>query len=118
LPADLSATFAALKPLVAAHAKGRQVLHDTPDHYCLNEAAPNAQQTLKGKAVFFGAVKIGSGKVALHLFPLYTRPDLLDGLSDELKKHRQGKSCFNFKTPPDAALVAELKALIKTCAHP
>jgi hypothetical protein len=29
--------------------------------------------------------------------PVYMYPDLLNGISPELKKHMQGKSCFNFK---------------------
>ena len=29
--------------------------------------------------------------------PVYINPKLLDGISPELKKRMQGKSCFNFK---------------------
>jgi hypothetical protein len=29
--------------------------------------------------------------------PVYMHPELLKGVSPELKKHMQGKSCFNFK---------------------
>ena len=29
--------------------------------------------------------------------PVYMYPDLLDNISSDLKKHMQGKSCFNFK---------------------
>ena len=39
-------------------------------------------------------------------------PDLLDGLSPELKKRMQGKSCFNFKAV-DKALFKELGALTR-----
>jgi hypothetical protein len=28
--------------------------------------------------------------------PVYVFPDLLDGISPQLKKRMQGKSCFNF----------------------
>ena len=37
---------------------------------------------------------------------------LSSGMSPDLKKHMQGKSCFNFKQP-DAALFKELAALTK-----
>ena len=47
---------------------------------------------------------------SFHLFPIYVFPELLDGISPELKKHMQGKSCFNFKTM-DETLFAELAAL-------
>ena len=45
--------------------------------------------------------------------PVYIFPDLLEGLSDGLKKRMQGKSCFNFTTL-DKALVAELAQLTTT----
>jgi predicted nucleotide-binding protein (sugar kinase/HSP70/actin superfamily) len=39
-------------------------------------------------------------------------PELLKGMSPELKKHMQGKSCFNFKkVEPD--LFKELKELTR-----
>jgi hypothetical protein len=44
--------------------------------------------------------------------PVYVCPDLLDGMSDGLKKRMQGKSCFNF-TAPDAALFDELAQLTR-----
>jgi pyruvate dehydrogenase complex dehydrogenase (E1) component len=42
--------------------------------------------------------------------PVYMYPDLLEGLSESLKKRMQGKACFNFKTI-DPALLEELAAL-------
>jgi hypothetical protein len=44
--------------------------------------------------------------------PVYMHPDLLKGISPELKKHMQGKSCFNFKTV-EKSLFDELKTLVK-----
>ena len=49
------------------------------------------------KDMFFGAVQIRKSYVAYHLYPVYTHPELLDDVSDSLKKRMQGKSCFNFK---------------------
>jgi len=42
--------------------------------------------------------------------PVYAFPDLLDGISPELKKRMQGKSCFNF-THVDEKLFKELEVL-------
>jgi hypothetical protein len=42
--------------------------------------------------------------------PIYMYPDLLDSISPELKKHMQGKSCFNFKKM-DETLFLELDEL-------
>jgi hypothetical protein len=49
-------------------------------------------------------------RAAFHLFPVYVFPDLLTGISPELKKRMHGKSCFNF-TKVDEALFAELARL-------
>ncbi len=40
----------------------------------------------------------------------YCFPELLKGMSPELKKHMQGKACFNL-TAPDPAFFRELAAL-------
>jgi hypothetical protein len=44
--------------------------------------------------------------------PVYMYPDLLKGISPELKKHMQGKSCFNFKKV-EPELFEELGELTK-----
>jgi hypothetical protein len=43
--------------------------------------------------------------------PLYMTPELTNTISPALKKRMQGKTCFNFKTDPDADLTAELARL-------
>ena len=60
--------------------------------------------------LFFGAVRTGKRYVSFHLMPVYVHADLLLGISPELRKRMQGKSCFNF-TRPDDALFAELETL-------
>ena len=42
--------------------------------------------------------------------PVYVHPELLEGISDGLRKRMQGKSCFNFKAVGEAML-AELRQL-------
>ncbi len=44
--------------------------------------------------------------------PVYGCPDLIKSMSPELKKHMQGKSCFNFKAS-EPKLFKELAALTK-----
>lgn len=44
--------------------------------------------------------------------PVYVNSKLLDGISPELKKRMQGKSCFNFKTI-DKPFLNELAGLTK-----
>ena len=64
----------------------------------------------KGKPVWFGTVTVKKSYVAYHLMTLYDHPALAEGLSAELQKRRQGKTCFNFKREDDV-LFAELADL-------
>ena len=85
-------SFEKLKKVLSSLDKGLEVKKNTADYYYLN-----TNQIVKGKVMFFGAVQIRKSYVAYHLFPVYTNPELLDGISDNLKMRMQGKSCFNFK---------------------
>jgi hypothetical protein len=59
----------------------------------------------------FGSVRLGKAYVSFHLMPLYMNEALSGTISPALRKRMQGKTCFNFKTAPDAALLAELERL-------
>lgn len=63
--------------------------------------------------MFFGAVIMGKAYVSYHLMPLYVQPALMKQISPELKRHMQGKSCFNFHSP-DKNLFTELSVLTKS----
>ncbi|WP_437939409.1 hypothetical protein [Sorangium sp. So ce341] len=102
--------FEALRSILQRHARDLVVVHDTPDNYYLDTrtTAPN------GKPLFFGAARAGRAYTSFYLMPVYTNPELLGGISPELKKRMQGKSCFNFKTR-EPALLDELEALTGRC---
>ena len=51
----------------------------------------------KKEAGWFGAVQLKKNYVSYHLIPVYAVPALADKIPDDLRKRRQGKSCFNFK---------------------
>ena len=55
-------------------------------------------------------VQVGRAYVSFHHMAVYARPDLLKGISKELRARMQGKSCFNF-TSVDKVLFAELEDL-------
>jgi len=80
---------------------------DEPGNYYLD--TPYSEKWKK--EVFFGAAQIKKNYVSFHLMPVYMYPDLVGGLSPDLKKRMQGKSCFNFKSIDDQTL-AELKQLV------
>jgi hypothetical protein len=105
---ELQPVFDHLRKLLQKQIGKRPVQSDSAENFYVNEIAPDA----KGKPIFCCAVKIGSGKVQLHLMPVYTQPSLLSALSPALKKRMQGKSCFNFDQI-DTVLFAELEALIR-----
>jgi hypothetical protein len=98
--------FDQLKPILQQYEAGLTVTADTPTDYALDaqHAGPN------GKPLFFGAVQVKKNYVSFHLMPVYMHPDLLDGISPALRKHMQGKSCFNFKSI-EPALFDELSQL-------
>lgn len=108
--ADAGSTdlFAALRGLLLAHGSALSVVHDDDGHFYANCRKLDA----RGKAQFFGAVKVSGRKHSFHFMPVYDFPELLVELSPALKKHMQGKSCFNF-TSSDASLLEELQSLIK-----
>lgn len=64
------------------------------------------------KELFFGSVQIKKNYVSFYLMPVYMYPDLLKDISPELKKHMQGKSCFNFKKI-EPEIFNELNSLTK-----
>lgn len=64
------------------------------------------------KPLFFASAQIKKNYVSFYLMPVYMFPDLLDGISPELRRHMQGKSCFNFKKM-ETVLFDELSELTR-----
>lgn len=85
--------FEHLRKLLAPFEKKLTLKIDTMDTYYLD--GPFSEKWKK--ELFFGSAQIKKNYVSFYLMPVYMYPDLLNGISPELKKHMQGKSCFNFK---------------------
>ncbi len=105
---DFRIIFEQFKPILQKYESRLVVTQNGTDGYSLN--TPFSAKW--GKELFFGAVQIKKNYVSFHLMPIYMYPDLLDGISDNLRKRMQGKSCFNF-TASDKKLFAELSKLTK-----
>ena len=103
---DFAKAFYGLKMVFAKYEKHLHVTADTREKYYLETRSPS----YNGKPLFFGAVLRGRAYVSFHLMPLYWEPSLTNGVSADLKKRMQGKSCFNF-SGPDPALFRELAGL-------
>ena len=107
-PSEFPIVFEKLKTILSPHAKKLTVKVDTPTAYSLD--GPYSEKWKK--ELFFGSVQVKKSYVSFYLMPIYMYPDLLKEISPELKKHMQGKSCFNFKTV-EKSLFEELSQLTK-----
>jgi hypothetical protein len=105
---------ARLRVIMLASAPIMTVTKDTPGSL---ELRTPTQDPKTGEPGWFGTVTIKKSYVAVHIIPLYDRPELADGLSPELIRRRQGKTCFNFKHV-DEALFEEIALLIRNCSGP
>ncbi len=108
LPAsyDFAATFERLRDILTPFKDRLLVKVDTASEYSLD--TPYSERWKR--ELFFGAVQVKKNYVSFHLMPVYMFPDLLEGVSVELSKRMQGKSCFNF-TRVQEQLFGELTEL-------
>lgn len=100
--------FERLKSILKPYELKFTVKADTTEAYYLD--GPYSQKWKK--EIFFGAAQIKKNYVSFYLMPVYMYPDLLKNISPGLKKHMQGKSCFNFKKV-DQPLFDELAQLTR-----
>lgn len=107
-PSDFPVVFEKLKSILKPYSKKLTTKASTKDTFYLE--GPYSEKWKMD--LFFGSAQIKKNYVSFYLMPVYMYPDLLKGISPELKKHMQGKSCFNFKQV-DPALFRELAALTK-----
>jgi hypothetical protein len=91
---DFPLVFEHLKNILKPFESKLTVTADTPSIYSLDGPYSEKWQ----KQLFFGSAQIKKNYVSFYLMPVYMFPDLLKDISPQLKKHMQGKSCFNFKS--------------------
>lgn len=106
MPANFPQVFSALRDILKRNAGRLVVTEDSASCFRLEGGRhPTHQQPFP-----IAWVAVGKAYVSFHHMGVYARPDLLQGVSKELKARMQGKSCFNF-TSFDPALFAELETL-------
>ena len=124
---DFAKVFQELRTILQPYATKLRVAHDDNGYYYLETKSAS----FRGRPVCFGAVRRGKGYVSFYLMTVYAgqlcapveKGSDLDKvskhgkqaaslMSPELKKHMQGKSCFNFKRP-EPELFKELALLTK-----
>jgi hypothetical protein len=107
---EFNTVFKRLKSILQVLEPKLVLIKDEPDYYYLNLHHTRAD----GYQWFFGSVQIKKNYVSYHLIGVYVYPELLDGISSELRKRLQGKSCFNFKKS-DEPIFQELEVLTHQC---
>ena len=108
---DFPVVFASLKPLLGQYAERLCVKADTAVEYTLVTKSPSPFLQHKGQPLYFGSVRLGKAYVSFHLMALYRNPAPTKTISPALMRRMQGKTCFNFKTEPEAELIDALKRL-------
>jgi len=108
---EFEAVFRALRGVLARHAKELAVRTDNETTYTLVGVRASPFPQHKGQPMWFGEVRLGKAYVSYHLMPLYMNPWLEKKIPAELKQRMQGKTCFNFNTVPEPALLEQLDAL-------
>lgn len=105
---DFNTIFTELRLIFRPLEKRLDIIKDDAAEFCANSREPWSN----GKELYFGGAVIKKNYVSFYLMPVYMYPDLLDGISEALRKRMQGKSCFNF-SKYDRPLIRELATLTK-----
>lgn len=105
---DFSPIYAHLRSILQPYADKLTLTLDAPQGISID--GPYSEKWKK--PLFFASAQIKKNYVSFYFMPVYMFPDLLDGISPELRKHMQGKSCFNFKKM-EPALFDELAELTR-----
>jgi hypothetical protein len=106
MPPKFEAVFSELRAILTRHVGSLSVAEDSPSRYCLEGGRHPKHQT----PMPIAWVQVSKAYVSFHHMGVCGRPDLLNGVSKELRARMQGKSCFNF-TSVDKVLFAELEDL-------
>jgi hypothetical protein len=105
--------FLKLREVMIDAAPGMVVTADTSTTFTLKTSW--LEKRTKEPA-WFGWIAIKKSYVAYHVMPLYTLPALNELVPASLEKHRQGKTCFNFKKA-DSDLFEQMSRFTKAAAE-
>lgn len=94
---DFSATYVRLRQILEPYLDKASVKTDEP-------GALYVERLDTDKPEMFAAVATKKSYVSFHYMPVYANPELLNDISDDLRRRMQGKSCFNFKRADDPAI--------------
>ena len=107
-PPTSSPSTRRLKSILEPYGQRLHVTDDRSTSYGI-DAAPEDE---RNPTTWFAGVRLGKRYVSYYLMPVYVDPSLAETISPELKRHMQGKSCFNF-SKVDESLFGQLDSLTK-----
>ena len=110
--ADLPAVHQRLKAILAPYRGRLHVAADGPGGMTLE--LPGYKGEPWG---FVAATRLGKRYVSYYLMSVYAEPAIAAGMSPELRRRMQGKSCFNF-TRVDEPLFEELGRITTATLEP
>lgn len=105
---DLRPVFERLKKIFAPYESKMDIAQNSDNMYVLN----TRYLLKKNYPLMFGGVRLGKNYVSYHLMSIYGTLGESTAISPELKKHMQGKACFNF-TAIEEPLFKELTEITK-----
>ncbi len=105
---DFNAVFIELRKILEPYTPKMRVIEDTSTRYTLLAGYSEKLE----KDIWFASTVIHKSYVSFYLMPIYMNAPLQASVSPALKKHMQGKACFNFKSM-EPELFGELQALTK-----
>ena len=85
-------------------------LKPAPTRHRITCSTANTSPSLNARC-FLAASAKQHAYISFYLMPIYSNPELLGKMSDDLRRRMQGKSCFNF-TQLEPELFAELEQLV------
>ena len=108
MPTPFQLVFARLRSVLQMHEGKFSVSHDTFDRYGLEApVGPSTVRAWGGKVrattIPVAWVEVRKSYVSYHLMGIEGNAVLMESLSTPLRARMQGKSCFNFRKPLDAA---------------
>lgn len=109
---DLTAIQAYLIEVLQGQKKVLKAVIDTEERYEVTGTIEAMQGKKKVDGIYFASVVPKPKDIRFYFFPLYThRDELLDSLSEELKKSLKGKTCFHLKAISDD-MEKEIKTMV------
>ena len=99
---DLNEIRSFLQTILKKHKSVLKATTDTDEKYEVSGTIEAMQGKKKVDGIYFATVNPKPKDVRFYFFPLYThREQIVDSLSEELKKALKGKTCFHIKSISD-----------------